>query len=535
MLRLNYFVTTTDRLWRPPFRPISFILALLAGAATIEAQTEAYFAFDDLVEPDTFVIKLTDPAMIQTARSYPRGSGPGFVTGVLIKQSAAYNPPWSYYLDPSTITFAEVTIEACQAAVSAIHWHLPQYSPQTRVCLTGWNQFREISPPGTPLHFVPMAPCRVVDTRGAAGPLGGPYLPAGVSRDFPLPAGNCGIPTSAQAYVLNVTAMPRGSLPYLTMWPTGQAPPAVSTLNSPDGRVRANSAIVAAGANGAVSLFAAGPTDVVLDINGYFTGVAQGVGLSFYPQSGRLQDSREQYGPPPLAAGVARTFSVGPCSGAISLNVTVIPKGTLRSLTLWPAGQPQPSVPTLTAPASTATAVSTIVPVTLRSDGGTFSVLASDDTDLVVDFNGCFAAPGSSNALAFYTVPPCRAYDSRLSPYLVLNGSRDFPVSTKCSLGISGTLFSLNATVFPRGPLGWITIWQQMTALPATSALNAMDGAVTSNAAIVPVSQLGQVSVYATDPTDLILDVTGFFAPEVQAGGGSIGAPLGDAAVRPPR
>jgi len=517
MLRFNCFVTKSEGMGRP-LRCISFTLLLLAAAATSGAQTEAYFAFDDPAEPDTFVIKLTDPVMIQTARSYLGGGGPEWVTGVLIKQAASYNAPWSYYLDPGTIAFAQITGEACQTSVSAVQTHLPRFLPQIRVCLAGWNGFRQISLPAPSLHFMPTAPCRIVDTRGASGLLGGPYLQAGASRDFPLLSGNCNIPSAAQAYALNVTAVPHGSVPYLSLWPAGQSRPVASTLSSYDGRPKVNAAIVTAGAGGAISVFAAGPADVILDINGYFIDATPGAGLSFYAQSVRLMDTRQPYSPPPLAPGVSQTLLVGTCSGAVALNVTVIPKGTLGSLTLWPAGQSLPSVPTLTAPTSTTTAIFAIVPVTWGPPGATLNILASDSADFVIDVSGCFDAPGGPNALAFYTVPPCRAYDSRLSPYLVLNGSRDFPVSTKCSLDISGTVFSLNATVLPRGPLGWLTIWQQMTNLPTTSVLNAMDGAVTSNAAIVPVSQLGEVSVYTTDPTDLVLDVSGFFAPEVQAG-----------------
>ena len=41
-------------------------------------------------------------------------------------------------------------------------------------------------------------------------------------------------------------------------------------MNSLDGRVKANAAIVPAGANASVNVFASNTTDVVLDIDGYF-------------------------------------------------------------------------------------------------------------------------------------------------------------------------------------------------------------------------------------------------------------------------
>ena len=50
-----------------------------------------------------------------------------------------------------------------------------------------------------------------------------------------------------------------GSLNYLTLWPTGETQPYVSTLNS-DGRVKANAAITPAGTNGGVSVFVSDAT-----------------------------------------------------------------------------------------------------------------------------------------------------------------------------------------------------------------------------------------------------------------------------------
>src|SRR5262249_47366966 len=120
------------------------------------------------------------------------------------------------------------------------------------------------------LPFFTLTPCRIVDTRNPAGPFGAPSLAPNFPRSFYLPAGPCGVPASAQAYSLNATVVPGGPLPFLTLWPSSQPQPLVSTLNSLDGRVVANAAIVPAGATGAVSAFAAGATDLVLDTNGYF-------------------------------------------------------------------------------------------------------------------------------------------------------------------------------------------------------------------------------------------------------------------------
>lgn len=75
---------------------------------------------------------------------------------------------------------------------------------------------------------------------------------------------------AAQAYSLNVTAVPAGPLDYLSIWPTGQSYPGVSTLNSPRGRTIANAAIVPAGSNGSITVQSGKTTEFIIDINGYF-------------------------------------------------------------------------------------------------------------------------------------------------------------------------------------------------------------------------------------------------------------------------
>ena len=59
-------------------------------------------------------------------------------------------------------------------------------------------------------------------------------------------------------------------LQYLTLWGAGQPEPFVSTLNSFDGSVVANAAIVSAGSGGSVTAYVTDPTNLILDVNGFF-------------------------------------------------------------------------------------------------------------------------------------------------------------------------------------------------------------------------------------------------------------------------
>ena len=136
--------------------------------------------------------------------------------------------------------------------------------------ITDINGYFTSSPP-TPLVFNAVTPCRVVDTRQAAGSLGGPIMAANSTRTFPIPASSCGIPATATAYALNVTVVPSAALSYLTLWPAGESKPTVSTLNSPSGQIVANAALVPAGISGSVDVFVTNQTHVLIDIVGYFS------------------------------------------------------------------------------------------------------------------------------------------------------------------------------------------------------------------------------------------------------------------------
>jgi 2-methylaconitate cis-trans-isomerase PrpF len=380
------------------------------------------------------------------------------------------------------------------------------------------------------LRFVPVLPCRIADTRNPNGSYGGPPIAGGTSRDFVIPNSSCGIPSSAQAYALNVTVVPHDSLGYLTVWPTGQTQPFVSTLNSLDGRIKANAAIVPAGADGAISVYATHATDLVLDINGYFVPAGTSGALAFYPRTPcRVADTRNANGTlggPVMSARVSRTFPIqsSPCNiptGALaySLNFTVVPRGPLGYLTTWPTGNGQPLVSTLNALTGGVTANAAIVPA---GTSGSIDVYVTDDTDLVIDINGYFA-PAGTGGLSLYNAAPCRVLDTRLpSGSPPFTGQRDMNVvGGSCAVPAAAQAYVFNATVVPSVVLGFLTLWPQGQSQPLVSTLNALDGAITSNMAIVPTTN-GASSAFVTDSTQLVLDISGYFAPSAALSCGAL-------------
>ena len=376
-----------------------------------------------------------------------------------------------------------------------------------------------------PVQFVPVTPCRVVDTRNPNGTFGGPPIQGNTTRSFPIPQGGCSIPANAVAYSLNVTVVPSGPLGYLTIWPAGQTQPLVSTMNSLDGRIKANAAIIpAGGSSGAVSVYATNTTDVVLDIDGYFAPGGDSA-LAFYPLTPcRVLDTRKTNGPlggPFLNGGQQRDFPVllSSCipsnanAGAYSMNFTVVPVGgSLAYLTVWPTGELQPLVSTLNNLTGTIVANAAIVPA---GDGGAISVYPSDNTQLVVDIDGYFAAPGPGG-LSLYPAVPCRVFDSRkVGGGQPFSGTLTPPVDvvdSACGVPNTAQAYVFNATVVPVGSLSYLTLWPDGEGQPVVSTLNATDGAITSNMAIVPNAN-GKIDAYAAGLTQLVLDISSYFAP----------------------
>jgi len=406
------------------------------------------------------------------------------------------------------------------------YWQIVALNSAGSASSETWSLTTGVPPIG--LLFIPVTPCRVADTRSSGGPFGGPTMTAGSTRSFAIPQSACSIPSTALAYSLNVTVVSAGPLGYLSLWPTGQAQPYVSTLNSPGGLVVANAALVPAGSGGAVSVYVSDETDVILDINGYFAATSGTTSYSFYPAPPcRIADTRNatgEFGGPSMFGGQVRNFPipVGPCSfppaaRAYSLNVTVVPDGPLGYLTTWPTGQAQPFVSTLNSETGKIVANAALVPAGTNES---ISVYVTDPTDVILDGNGYFAAPGSLGALTFYPVTPCRVADTRNAdgpfggPELAGGSTRSFTIpASGCNIPSTAAAYSLNVTVVPSGVLYYLTAWPTGLSQPLVSTLNSFDGSVVANAAIVPAGTNGAVSIYVTNPTQVILDINGYFAP----------------------
>jgi len=361
-----------------------------------------------------------------------------------------------------------------------------------------------------PYQFTPInPPCRLLDTRSGQPIQGGQTVPVPVQNQV------CGALPGATAYSFNVTVVPHGTLSYLTLWPdNGGSQPVVSTLNSYDGRIKAVAAIIPAGNqdDGAVNVYATQTTDLILDVNGYFTPAPNQ--LAFYPLPAcRLYDTRSTgylHAQQTYDFAIMNACGVPTYAQAYSLNLTALPLNgqPLGFLTAWPAGGPLPATSTLNAPTGTATANAAIVQ---GGTNGQISVYAYNNTNLIIDINGYFAPPGENqNQLALYTLTPCRVFDTHHQNF---TGSITVPVqSSDCNVPSNARSYVVNATVLPAGYLGYLTLWP-VGLMPTVSTLNAWDGAVTSNLAIVGANTSGGTFMaYASNSTQMLIDIFGYMA-----------------------
>jgi hypothetical protein len=125
-----------------------------------------------------------------------------------------------------------------------------------------------------PATFHTIAPCRVADTRLAAGPSGGPALRDGDTRVFPV-GGTCGIPADAVAVAFNLTAASPTATGHLTAYPAGVDPPLSSAVNFRRNRSRASNGALELGVGGMLAVDAAlvdpdASVHLILDASGYF-------------------------------------------------------------------------------------------------------------------------------------------------------------------------------------------------------------------------------------------------------------------------
>jgi hypothetical protein len=128
-------------------------------------------------------------------------------------------------------------------------------------------------PAGT--SYQPLDPARLLETRTGLSTIDGQFNAGGlrtVNTITPLTVtGRGGVPDGATTAILNVTVTETAAAGFVTVYPCGVEPPLASNLNYGINTTVANAVIVKIGAAGQVCLLNSGPTQLVVDVNGYMT------------------------------------------------------------------------------------------------------------------------------------------------------------------------------------------------------------------------------------------------------------------------
>ena len=150
--------------------------------------------------------------------------------------------------------------------------------------------------------YVPIAPCRIVDTRAGSGGHGTPigastrtYYVGGTQMFVPQggKSGGCGIPVGATAIAATITAVNPHHGGFIRAWPNGANEPTATLLNYATSSI-GTGATVPIKSSAALALKVrnySGPTDLVIDVAGYYIPQIYGTFTatgSLYNGSGRL-------------------------------------------------------------------------------------------------------------------------------------------------------------------------------------------------------------------------------------------------------
>ena len=330
------------------------------------------------------------------------------------------------------------------------------------------------------------------------------------------------VPTTATAASINVTAVTPGGSGFITVWPCGVARPLASNLNYVAGDVVPNGVLAPIGSNGKVCLYSLVDTDLVVDVAGWFEGDAF-VGATPL----RLRDTREtsrvtsaqelvlQVADIDASTADGSATRVPADVGAVALNVTVVSPDSAGFVTVYPCGT-RPLASNVNYTAGQIVPNGVIAPV---SANGEVCIYSLAPTDIIVDLAGWF--PGD----AFTAATPQRLVDTRdgtggQQGKLIPTGQLNVPVhgqtlsvsGNSAQVPLSATAAALNVTIVNPERAGFATVWPCSAERPLASNLNFVSGQVVANNVIAPIGDQGSVCFYTNVPSDIIVDIAGYFS-----------------------
>ncbi len=473
---------------------------------------------------------------------------------------------------------SSTSIVAISPAESAGTVNVTVTTPGGASATSSADQFTFVTPI-TGDAYTPVNPMRLADTRCSASPApdfcAGENLPsanatlgdlAGGKTENVSVTGVDGIPLTATAVVINVTAVDMTAGGYLSIYPEDSTPAVVSSLNwTPSSGVVTNLVTVPVNTtNGEITVEnggLSGTVNFIVDIEGYYAppgGTSAGLYNAVTPT--RLADTRcSESSPSPgvtssycsavpsansnlatLGAGMTENVTVTgvgnvPSGGvsAVVLNLTAVNTSSNGYFTAYPAGATRAMVSTVNWVAGQT--VSNRVIVKVGANGEITLYNNSGTANFIVDVSGYYTDGSSTSETGslFNPVTPARIVDTRCavsSP--PSNCSSENLPSANATLGAvsagksiaaqvagidnipsSATAFVGNVTATGGTGGGYLTVYSNSTA-PTTSDVNFGVGTTDANMVIGGLTSSGTVNIAnggGSGNINVLVDVSGWF------------------------
>jgi hypothetical protein len=417
------------------------------------------------------------------------------------------------------------------------------------------------------LMFYPLpAPVRALETRsgfsGCANP--GNPINAGATTILVVRGDCTGIPANAAAITGNITVVPSGP-GFLTLFPGSAPQPQVANSNFGTNEITNNVFTVGLGATGpeagAFRIFASATTHVIVDVTGYYAPPTVS-GLYFHPlpspvrllqtfpgQTGcfmngsqQLQGTNDPNANPALDLAVEGRGAglPSPCNNlpgdAVMLvgnATTVFPTAPFGSgyLTIYPSDATRPTV--ASSNYGSGDIINGPFAVKLGTDGK-FKVYTFSTTHLVIDILGYYSASANDvngAGLLFTPLPsPARLLETRpdfpglplagcFRPNVPLNGAQIYTQQGRniCTVPNVARALVGNVTVINPTAGGFLTFWPSDALVQPTVATSNFPFPVLFGYNRHYIVGLGAgdgaFKMYSQFQADLIVDISGYFAP----------------------
>jgi hypothetical protein len=372
--------------------------------------------------------------------------------------------------------------------------------------------------------FVPLTGSHVLlDTRTGTGAAKG-TRGAGTTTVFPV-AGVAGVPSTGVSAVLVSLLAVASSGTYLMAYPDGSPRPNPgSMVNATAGQTMANMAVIPIGSNGKADVYTLSTSDIVVEVEGYFTTTTGTTGGGFVPvPMTRLVDTRNGIGVAkakiPANGSITATIATGsPISttaGSAMLNVTVIGTST-GWVGVFPGGTTtgNSAVDYVSGTASS-TAVAKL------GSGGKVTIANHGATavDVILDAEGYFTDQPTTGA-GLRLVPAVRLLDTNTAT-VAAGATVDVQVGGTHGLptrDIAGALLDLTVASAATG--GYLTAWPVGGNELAPYSLTAFPGSnAQSDLVAVTTGTEGKVRIrnHSSGTIRLIVDLQGWFEDPLPA------------------